>query len=198
MPLSREKGFTIPQMFDAAVDGRSKAMNIFGEDVAQTDPNTTHVIHALESLEFLVCQDIFATETTKFADVVLPASAFLEKSGTFTNAERRFQLVSPAIDPPGNAKTDLEIIMLVSEALGHEMPWRSSADVMDEIATLTPEYAGVSHARVGRRGLQWPVAADEPIRRSCMRSGSRFRVVSASSRRFRTSSLVMPPTRSSR
>lgn len=160
VPLSREKGFTIPQMFDAAVDGRLKAMYIFGEDVAQTDPNTTHVIHALESLEFLVCQDIFQTETTKFADVVLPASAFLEKSGTFTNAERRFQLVSPAIDPPGNAKTDLEIIMLVSEALGHVMPWRSSADVMDEIAALTPEYAGVSHARIGRHGLQWPVAAD--------------------------------------
>jgi formate dehydrogenase major subunit len=160
VPLSRSKGYKIPEMFDAAVAGELKAMYIFGEDVAQTDPNTTHVVKALESLEFLVCQDIFETETTKFADVVLPASAFLEKSGTFTNAERRFQLVSPAIDPPGDAKTDLEIIVLVSRALGHEMGYADSAAVMDEIAALTPEYAGVSHARVGRTGLQWPVAAD--------------------------------------
>jgi formate dehydrogenase major subunit len=158
--LSREKGMKIPEMFDAAVAGDLKAMYIFGEDVAQTDPNTTHVVRALESLEFLVCQDIFETETTKFADVVLPASAFLEKSGTFTNAERRFQLVAPAIEPPGGAKPDLEIIMMVSRALGHEMGYANSAEVMDEIAALTPEYAGVSHERIGRGGLQWPVAAD--------------------------------------
>ena len=112
VPLSREKGYTMPQMFDAAVDGRLKAMWIFGEDVAQTDPNTAHVVKALETLEFLVCQDIFETETTKYADVILPASAFLEKSGTFINAERRFQLVAPALDPPGSAKTDFEIITL--------------------------------------------------------------------------------------
>jgi len=160
VPLSRNKGFTIPQMFDAAVDGRLKAMWIFGEDVAQTDPNTAHVVHALESLEFLVCQDIFETETTRYADVILPASAFLEKAGTFTNAERRFQLVAPAIDPPGSAKTDFEILTMMSRALGHDMGWASPAECMDEIAALTPEYAGVSHERIGRRGLQWPVAAD--------------------------------------
>ncbi len=160
VPLSREKGLTIPQMFDAAVAGDLKAMYIFGEDVAQTDPNTTHVIAALESLEFLVCQDIFETETTKYADVVLPASAFLEKTGTFTNAERRFQMVNAAIEPPGAAKTDFEILTTVSRALGHEMGYETPADVMDEIAALTPEYAGVSHERVGRTGLQWPVAAD--------------------------------------
>ena len=99
MPLPREKGYTIPQMFDAAVAGDLKAMYIFGEDVAQTDPNTTHVVQALESLEFLVCQDIFETETTQYADVILPASAFLEKTGTFTNAERRFQLVDAGDRP---------------------------------------------------------------------------------------------------
>jgi formate dehydrogenase alpha subunit len=158
--LSRAKGYKVPEMFDAAVAGDLKAMYIFGEDVAQTDPNTTHVIKALGELEFLVCQDIFETETTKYADVVLPASAFLEKSGTFTNAERRFQLVAPAIEPPGDAKPDLEIIQLVSQALGHEMGYADSSEVMDEIAALTPEYAGVSHERVGRGGLQWPVAAD--------------------------------------
>jgi formate dehydrogenase alpha subunit len=160
LPLSREKGYTIPQMFDAAVDGRLKAMWIFGEDVAQTDPNTTHVVHALESLELLVCQEIFENETTKFADVVLPASSFLEKSGTFTNAERRMQLVAPAIEPPGAARTDFEIITTISRALGHEMGWQTPADAMDEIAALTPHFAGVSHERIGRHGLQWPVAAD--------------------------------------
>jgi formate dehydrogenase major subunit len=160
VPLSRKVGYTVPQMFDAAVAGDLKAMWIFGEDVAQTDPNVSHVIKALENLEFLVCQDIFETETTKFADVILPASSFLEKSGTFTNAERRFQLVAPAIDPPGSAKADLEIITSISRALGHDMGWQTSGEVMDEIARLTPEYAGVSHERIGRTGLQWPVAAD--------------------------------------
>ena len=160
VPLSRAKGYTVPQMFDAAVDGRLKAMWIFGEDVAQTDPNTAHVVRALETLEFLVCQDIFETETTRYADVILPASAFLEKSGTFTNAERRFQLVAPAIDPPGSAKTDFEILTTLSAALGHDMGWATPSDAMDEIAALTPEYAGVSHERIGRAGLQWPVAAD--------------------------------------
>jgi len=158
--LPREKGYTIPQMFDAAVAGDLKAMYIFGEDVAQTDPNTAHVVAALENLEFLVCQDIFETETTKYADVILPASSFLEKSGTFTNAERRLQLVEPAIDPPGSAKTDFEIITTVSAALGHDMGWSSPEDAMAEIARLTPHFAGVTYERIGRKGLQWPIAPD--------------------------------------
>jgi formate dehydrogenase major subunit len=158
--MKRERGLKIPEMFDAAVAGELKAMYIFGEDVAQTDPNTTHVVRALESLEFLVCQDIFENETTKFADVILPASSFLEKSGTFTNAERRIQLVDAAIEPPGDARTDFDILTTISAALGHDMGFATPADVMDEIAALTPDWAGVSHERVGRRGLQWPVAAD--------------------------------------
>jgi formate dehydrogenase major subunit len=160
VPLSRAKGWTIPQMFDAAVAGELRAMYVFGEDVAQTDPNTAHVVHALESLEFLVVQEIFENETTRYADVILPASAFLEKAGTFTNAERRIQLVAPATEPPGEAKTDFEILKLVSAALGHALPWATPADAMDEIAALTPDFAGVSHARLGRTGLQWPVAPD--------------------------------------
>jgi formate dehydrogenase alpha subunit len=160
VPLSRKVGYKVPEMFDAAVDGDLKAMWIFGEDVAQTDPNTAHVIKALESLEFLVCQDIFETETTRYADVILPASAFLEKTGTFINAERRFQLVEAAIEPPGSAKTDFEILTTMSRALGHEMGWETPSDAMDEIARLTPEYGGVSFERIGRKGLQWPVAAD--------------------------------------
>jgi formate dehydrogenase major subunit len=178
VPLSRRKGCTIPQMFDAAVAGDLKAMYIFGEDVAQTDPNTAHVEHALESLDFLVCQDIFETETTRYADVILPASSFLEKSGTFTTAERRVQLVAAAIEPPGEARTDFEIIKAVSRALGHELPWATPADAMDEIAALTPDWAGISHERLGRHGLQWPVApdgSDAPIlyERSFTRPGGR-------------------------
>jgi formate dehydrogenase major subunit len=160
VPLAREKGYKIPEMFDAAVAGSLKAMYIFGEDVAQTDPNTTHVVAALESLEFLVCQDIFETETTNYADVVLPASSFLEKTGTFTNAERRIQLVRPALDPPGEARTDFEILTSVSSALGHEMGYPDPSAVMDEIAALTPHFAGVSFERLERRGLQWPVEPD--------------------------------------
>jgi formate dehydrogenase alpha subunit len=158
--LPREKGLTIPQMFDAAVAGDLKAMYIFGEDVAQTDPNTAHVVAALENLEFLVCQDIFETETTKYADVILPASSFLEKSGTFTNAERRLQLVAPAIEPPGGARTDFEIIKTISSALGHELGWDGPEDAMREIAALTPHFAGVTYERIGRGGLQWPIAPD--------------------------------------
>jgi formate dehydrogenase major subunit len=159
-PLSRRRGMTIPQMFDAAVAGDLKAMYIFGEDVAQTDPDTAHVAAALDNLEFLVCQEIFENETTKFADVVLPASAFLEKEGTFINAERRFQVVEPAIDPPGEARTDFEIIGEVARRLGHEFGWDTPWDALDEVARLTPHYAGVSRERLGRRGLQWPVRPD--------------------------------------
>jgi formate dehydrogenase major subunit len=158
--LEREKGLSIPQMFDAAVGGSLRAMYIFGEDVAQTDPNTNHVVAALESLEFLVCQDIFETETTKFADVILPASSFLEKTGTFTNAERRVQLVDAAIEPPGDARTDFEIITTLSRAMGHDMGLDTPEDAMREIAEMTPDFAGVTYERLGRRGLQWPVAPD--------------------------------------
>lgn len=164
--LPRKPGLKIPQMLDAAVAGELKAMYIFGEDIAQTDPDSAHVAEALRSLELVVCQDIFENETTKYAHVVLPASAFLEKEGTFTNAERRIQLVRPALSPPGEARTDLEIITRVSRALGHEMGYASPAEVMEEIAALTPHFAGVSFERLGERGLQWPVApdgADMPI-----------------------------------
>jgi formate dehydrogenase major subunit len=158
--LSRRVGYKIPEMFDAAVAGELKAMYVFGEDIAQTDPDTAHVQHALESLEFMVCQEIFENETTKYADVVLPASAFLEKCGTFVNAERRFQLVEASIDPPGGARTDFEIITTVSRMLGHEMGWTTPWDALDEVARLTPHYAGVSYERLGRTGLQWPVHED--------------------------------------
>ncbi|MFM9127690.1 MAG: molybdopterin oxidoreductase family protein, partial [Solirubrobacterales bacterium] len=160
VPLSREPGMKIPEMFDGAIAGDLKAMYIFGEDVAQTDPDTAHVINALESLDFVVCQDIFETETTRYADVILPASAFLEKEGTFINAERRIQLVSPAIDPPEGARTDFEIITGLSARMGHDMGLAGPSEAMDEVAALTPEFAGVTYERLGRSGLQWPVEAD--------------------------------------
>ncbi len=164
--MKRERGLKLPEMLDAALDGRVKAMWICGYDIAQSDPDAARVAAALESLEFLVVSDLFQNETTKFADVVLPAASFLEKTGTFTNAERRIQLVEAAVAPPGEAKTDLEIFALVSARLGHELPYAGPEDVMAEIAKLTPHFAGVTYERLGRRGLQWPVApdgADTPI-----------------------------------
>jgi formate dehydrogenase major subunit len=160
VPLSRNVGYKIPEMFDAAVAGDLKAMYVFGEDIAQTDPDTAHVQKALESLEFMVCQEIFENETTRYADVVLPASAFLEKEGTFINAERRFQLVEASIDPPGGARTDFDIITTVSRMLGYEMGWETPWDALDEVARLTPHYQGVSKERVGRSGCQWPMHPD--------------------------------------
>ncbi len=160
VPLSRKVGYKIPEMFDAAIAGDLKAMYIFGEDIAQTDPDTAHVVKAMESLEFVVCQEIFENETTKHADVILPASAFLEKDGTFINAERRFQLVEAAIDPPGGARTDFDIITTLSRMLGHEMGWETPWDALDEISRLTPQYRGVSKERIGRKGAQWPMHPD--------------------------------------
>ena len=166
-------------MFDAAVDGRLKAMYIFGEDVAQTDPDTAHVVRPRsKSLEFLVCQDIFENETTKYADVILPASSFLEKTGTFTNAERRIQLVGagdrPARRAPRPTSTSSR---LVSSALGHEMgletPERRDGRDRRADAGLRRRHATSGSAATG---LQWPVAADgtdSPILYAARRSRGR-------------------------
>lgn len=158
--MKRERGLKMPEMLDAAVEGRIKAMWICGYDIAQSDPDVDHVVAALSNLEFLVVQEIFENETSQYAHVILPAASFLEKEGTFTNAERRIQLVRAAATPPGAAKTDLEIYKLVAEKLGGELPYDEPEDVMAEIAELTPDFAGVTYERLGRRGLQWPVAAD--------------------------------------
>ena len=147
----------IPEMFDQALTGALKAMYVFGEDIAQTDPNVHHVEKALRSLELLVVHDLFENQTAKLAHVLLPGSAFLEKDGSFTNAERRIQMVRAAVPLPGQARRDLDILFDLSARLGYPMPHQDAADVMDEIAALTPAWAGVSHARLGRQGLQWPV-----------------------------------------
>ena len=160
VPLRRERGLKLPEMIDAALEGKLKAMWICGYDIGQSDPDSAKVEAALANLEFLVVQDIFENLTSREAHVLLPAASFLEKTGTFTNAERRIQLVQAAAEPPGSAKTDLEIFSLVSERLGHPLPYRGPEDVMLEIGAVTPLFAGVTYERIGRGGLQWPVAAD--------------------------------------
>ena len=157
-----EPGFRIPNMFDAAIRGEYKGMYVQGEDIAQSDPNTHHVEAALENLECLVVQDLFLNETAKFAHVFLPGTSFLEKDGTFTNAERRLGRVRPVMSPK-QGKHEWEITMDLANAMGYPMKYESSAEIMDEIAALTPTFAGVSFERLNNEGsMQWPVTDDAP------------------------------------
>ena len=155
--LSDKVGLMIPQMFDGAISGDVKAMYIMGEDPVISDANARHVIKALKSLDFLVVQNLFLTETAKLADVVLPAASFAEKDGTFTNTERRIQRVRKAITPIGGSRPDGEIIQEISRRMGYEMPGDTAEEVMAEMASLTPSYGGVTYARLEEKGLQWPV-----------------------------------------
>ncbi len=159
--LNPNQGFMIPDMFEAAHKKSLRAMYIVGEDPVLTDADANHVRKGLEELDFLVVQDIFMSETAKLADVVLPGASFAEKTGTFTNTERRVQMVRQAIKPIGNAKADSEIICEISKRLGVELNFNNTADIMDEVASLTPQYTGISHERLGIKGLQWPVPNQE-------------------------------------
>ena len=157
-----ERGLRIPEMFDAAVAGRLKALIVFGEDIAQTDPDSGHVRAAIDACELVVSQEIFLSETASLADVVLPAAAFLEKDGTFTNFDRRVQRVRPALDPPGDAKPDFEIIAAIGAALGRDLGCATPAAAFGEMASLTPSFAGISHERLDREGpIAWPCRAPE-------------------------------------
>jgi len=155
--LSPNTGYYLPDMFPAAIAKELRAMYIMGEDPVLTDANANHVREGLEALDFLVVQDIFMSETAKLADVILPGASYAEKTGTFTNAERRIQMVRKAIEPIGNARADSDIICDLAGRMGYPFNYGSMAEVMDEIASLTPIYAGVSHERLGTQGLQWPV-----------------------------------------
>lgn len=155
--LSSKVGYMIPDMFDSAVKKELRAMYIMGEDPVLTDADANHVRKGLQALDFLVVQNIFMSETAKLADVILPGASFAEKDGTFTNTERRVQRVRRAIKPIGNAKADWEIICELSNRMGYPMNYQSPAEIMDEIASLTPQYAGISYERLGNKGLQWPV-----------------------------------------
>jgi formate dehydrogenase major subunit len=156
VPLHGEPGLRIPNMLDAAVDGTFKGIYIQGEDIAQSDPDITHVTAGLAAMECVVIQDIFLNETASFAHVFLPGSSFLEKDGTFTNAERRISMVRQAM-PPMAGYADWQATMLLSNALGYPMDYRHPSEIMDEIARLTPTFAGVSYDRIAELGsIQWP------------------------------------------
>jgi formate dehydrogenase major subunit len=154
--LEAEPGYRIPNMFDAAVAGEFKALYVQGEDVAQSDPDTHHVTAALSALECMIVQDLFLNETAKFAHVFLPGSSFLEKNGTFTNAERRISPVRKVMEPLAGLE-DWEVTQRLANALGYPMSYSHPAEVMDEIARLTPTFTGVSYAKLDRLGsIQWP------------------------------------------
>ena len=160
--LQPEPGLRIPNMFDAALDGSFKGLYCQGEDIVQSDPDTQHVAAALTSMECIVVQDIFLNETAKYAHVFLPGSSFLEKDGTFTNAERRISRVRRVM-PPLAGYADWEVTLLLSRALGYEMDYANPSEIMDEIARLTPTFHGVSYALIDRLGsVQWPCNEQAP------------------------------------
>ena len=161
-PLDSEPGLRIPNMLDAAVDGSFKGLYVQGEDILQSDPDTHHVAAGLAAMECVVVQDLFLNETANYAHVFLPGSTFLEKNGTFINAERRIQLVRKVMAPK-NGYEDWEITCLISEAMGYPMHYDHPSQIMDEIAHLTPTFAGVSFDKLDKLGsVQWPCNEKAP------------------------------------
>jgi formate dehydrogenase major subunit len=150
-------GYKIPEMFNAAISGDLKALWIIGEDVVQTDPNTQKVIKAMDSLDLLIVQEIFMTETAKHATVILPGASFLEKSGTFTNGERRIQRVNKVVEPLDGTKTDGEIIVDLMNRMGYPQPPYTPEGMLEEISQIVPFFMGVTWDNLGKNGLQWPV-----------------------------------------
>lgn len=162
VPLQAEPGLRIPNMFEAALDGSFMGLYCQGEDIVQSDPNTQHVTSALEAMECIVVQDIFLNETAKYAHVLLPGSSFLEKDGTFTNAERRISRVRKVM-PPRAGYADWEVTVALSNRLGYPMHYRHPSEIMDEIARLTPTFSGVSYRRLDELGsIQWPCNDNAP------------------------------------
>jgi formate dehydrogenase major subunit len=160
--LQSTPGLRIPNMFEAALDGDFKGLYIEGEDIAQSDPNTQHVTAALLAMECIIVQDLFLNESAKFAHVFLPGSSFLEKDGTFTNAERRISRVRKVMQPK-SGYADWEITQLLANGLGYPMNYGHPGEIMDEIARLTPTFTGVSFDAIDRLGsIQWPCNADHP------------------------------------
>jgi len=161
-PLDPEPGLRIPNMFDAAIAGTYRGMFIQGEDIAQSDPNVTHVKAALASLELLIVQDLFLNETSAFAHVFLPGTSFLEKDGTFTNAERRINRVRPVM-APRSGKHEWQVACELATAMGYPMHYDDGSQIMDEIAATTPTFSGVSFAKLDSAGsLQWPCNDSAP------------------------------------
>ena len=164
--LNRKVGTHATDIFPKAVTGEIRGLYIYGEDPIVTDPDTHHIIKALKSLDFFVLQELFMTETAQYADVILPGRAYAEKEGTFTNTERRVQRVRKAITVPGDMRLDTDIIIDLMNRMGYPQKHMTAAEIMDEIASVTPSFAGISHARldseeVAGRGLQWPCTSKE-------------------------------------
>ncbi|MGF7060081.1 formate dehydrogenase major subunit [Brassicibacter mesophilus] len=156
--LSRKEGLTIPEMMDAAIEGKIRYMHIFGENPMISDPDINHIKHALEHCEFLIVQDIFMTETAEFADVVLPGLSYAEKDGTFTNTERRVQRIRKAVKRDSDRKADWQVIMDLINVLGNEKKiYNHPSEIMDEISLANPSYVGIDYDRIDNEGLQWPV-----------------------------------------
>ena len=162
VPLYNEPGLRIPNMFEAAMDGSFKGLYVEGEDIAQSDPDTQHVTAALSAMECVVVQDLFLNETAKYAHVFLPGSSFLEKDGTFTNAERRISRVRKVMAPKAGY-ADWEITQKLAQAMGYPMNYGHASEIMDEIAALTPTFHGVSFDRIDELGsIQWPCNEEHP------------------------------------
>jgi formate dehydrogenase alpha subunit len=168
VPLPTTPGIKATECFPAMIEGRIKGLFLFGEDPVRTDPDTYHVIHALESLEFLVVEELFMTETAKYADVILPGRSYAEKEGTFTNTERRVQRVRKAVEGPAGPRLDTDVFADIMRRMGYNQPPLTGAQIMAEVASLTPSYGGISHSRLDSwrnhgRGLQWPCpTSDHP------------------------------------
>ncbi len=160
--LPAEQGLTLTEIIDAACERKVRGMYVMGENPVLSDPNQAHVIEGLEALDFLVVQDIFLTETAQYADVVLPSCSFAEKSGHFTNTERRVQRVNAAVAPPGEAKEDWWIIQQIAQAMGGDWHYRNVAEITAEIARVTPQYAGLSWDNITPDGVQWPSSKKNP------------------------------------
>ena len=170
--LPSTAGLTVVEIIHGAESGKIKGMYIMGEDPALTDPNSTRVVSGLKNLDFLVVQDIFLSETAKFADVVLPGVSFAEKDGTYTNTERRVQRVRRAIDPIGNGKPDWLITSEIASRSGYTMAYEGPEEIMEEIASLAPIYGGVHYDRLDQSGLQWPCRSRDDSGTKYLHEGS--------------------------
>lgn len=159
--LSDKIGLKVTEMIPKAISGELKSLYIIGENPLVSDPDLSHVEKGIDNLDFMVVQDIFMTETAKHADVVLPTACFAEKDGTFANTERRVQRVRKAVDTPGEAKDDWWITCQIATRMGYDMTYESAEEIMEEIASVTPSYAGITYDRIDYEGLHWPCPAKD-------------------------------------
>lgn len=159
--IPEKPGLTIVEIINSAVKGGIKALYVVGENPMMSDPDLHHVAEGLKALDFLVVQDIFLTETARLADVVLPAACFAEKDGTFSNTERRVQRVRKAVSPPGQARADWEIVCQIADRMGYTMKYPNAEAIFDEMARVTPSYAGMNYDRLDAGGLHWPCPAKD-------------------------------------